>query len=80
MRSLNEMLPLAPPPAQLVEWALESAERQGLQLEFTTIISEAGLLVWCVQIVTERGTLTYAPADLTKNAWLELLNERGLLR
>jgi hypothetical protein len=73
-------LPLAPPTEQLVDLALAAGARQGLQVEFSTTITDEGVLVWCVQIVTQRGTLRRWPADLTQDAWPELLNEMGLLR
>jgi hypothetical protein len=73
-------LPMAPPPAELVEHALDVAARIGLQAEFSTMITEEGLLVWCVEVVTERGTLREHPKDLTADAWIDCLNGLGLMR
>jgi hypothetical protein len=76
---MSKGLPMAPPPSWLVERALEVADNIGLQVEFSTTITEKGLLVWCVLIVTERGTIRSWPEDLTADAWLECLNELGLV-
>lgn len=73
-------LPMAPPPPELVERALETAASRGLQIDFTSTISERGLLVWSVVIITRRGTIRGVPQDLTADAWLTVLNEMGLLR
>lgn len=77
---LKRRLPLAPPSENDVDMAMAAGARQGLQVEFSTTITDDGVLVWCVQIVTQRGTLRRWPHDLTKDAWPELLNELGLLR
>jgi hypothetical protein len=78
--SVGPHLPLAPPPSELVERALQVASKQGLQVEFTTMITDEGRLAWCVQIVTGRGTLRDRPTDLTADAWIECLNRLGLIR
>lgn len=72
-------LPMAPPPRWLVERALEVADNVGLQVEFSTTITDRGLLVWCVLVVTERGTVCEWPRDLTADAWLDCLNGLGLV-
>lgn len=77
---IYKVLPAHPPPPELVDVALQVAENRGLQVDFTTTITDAGLLVWCVQIETERGTLRDWPKDLMADSWLRCLNELGLLR
>lgn len=72
-------LPLAPPPDELVSRALEVAATAGLQVEFTTRINDEGILVWCVQIATERGTLIGTPNGNTEQAWIDVLHDLGLL-
>jgi hypothetical protein len=76
----SRVVPLAPPPSELARRALEVAANLGLQVEFSTTITEEGLLVWCVEVDTERGTLRSWPKDLTQDAWLECLNGLGLIR
>lgn len=72
-------LPLAPPPEELVFRALEVAATAGLQAEFTTRVNEDGILVWCVQIVTGRGTVVGTPKGNSEAAWIACLHDLGLL-
>jgi hypothetical protein len=37
-------------------------------------------LVWCVEVITDRGTLREHPKDLTTDAWIDCLNDLGLVR
>lgn len=80
MSDLSQRMPLAPPPSELVDMARRAAAMRGLQVEFSTTITDKGVLVWCVEVITERGTLRRWPQDLTADAWLECLNDLGLAR
>jgi hypothetical protein len=85
-------LPLAPPPDELVERAMEVAASSGLQARFTTHVGPDGILIWVIKIETDRGDLIRWPGDdaglpmqsgnyvIRDEDWLSLLHELGLIQ